>query len=72
MRFDAGDTIERAAVFKAKRRTRSPRQIDDFLETLPTSAARHKDAVERAFGAQRFDDGMNSDQNGQLPIIPRS
>jgi hypothetical protein len=70
MRYDAGHAVERATVFEAKRGTGGARQIDDLLEAVAACAARYEDAVERALCAQRLDDGMNSDQNGQLPIIP--
>jgi hypothetical protein len=71
MGFDAGDAIQSAALFKAQRSAGGPRQIDDFLEAMSAGATRDENAIEGAFGAQRFDHGMNSDENGQVPIIPQ-
>jgi len=46
------------------------RQVDDFLQTIPTRAPGDEDAFERASRAQGFGDGVDTDQNGQTKIIP--
>ena len=45
MRFDAGETVERAAVFKSDGRARGAGEVDDFLQTLASGAAGDEDAL---------------------------
>jgi hypothetical protein len=72
MRFNACEAVERAAFFEPDGSAGRARQIDDLLKALTSGATSDEDAIQRALGAQRFHNGMNSNQNGQLPIIPRS
>ena len=69
MRFHAGETIECAAVLESYGRTGGAGQIDDFLQAVAAGAAGDKDAFEGPPGAQGFDNGVNSNQDGQMPII---
>jgi hypothetical protein len=69
--FRAGETIEGAAIFEADRRAGFARKIDDLLETVPPGSASDQYPLERALRPQCFDNRMNSNQNGQLSIIPR-
>lgn len=71
MGFRAGEAIESASVFKTNRRASGAGEVDGFLEAVTAGTARDKDALQRAFGAQGFDNGMDSDENGQLTIMAR-
>jgi hypothetical protein len=72
VRLDAGETVERAAIFEPDGSVGGAGEIDDFLEAMASGAAGDQDAFEGTLRAQRFGDGMNSNQDGQMPIIPWS
>jgi hypothetical protein len=71
VRFRTREAIESAAVFEAEGRARGAREIDHLLETVTARAAGDEDALQRTFRAQSFDYGMDSNQDGQVSIIPR-
>jgi hypothetical protein len=72
MGLGAGETVQRASVFETHGRFVGSGEVDDFLEAMAPGATRDDDAFERAFCAQSFGDGMNTNQDGQLSIIPRA
>ena len=71
MGFGAGEAIERSTIFKTKRDGGLPSEVDYLLDAGAAEAARDEDSIQRAAGAESFDNRVKSNEYGQETIIPR-
>jgi hypothetical protein len=71
VRFDARKAVEGAAILESNGSPGGPREIDHFLQTMAPGASGDEDTFEGPFCAQGFRDGVDSDEDGQVSIIPR-
>jgi len=68
MRFGARQTVERPPIFETDGSSGLPGQINHLLHTLTGKAFRDQYPLEWAFRPKRFNDGVNSNENGQIRL----
>jgi hypothetical protein len=62
----AGQAVERVAFFETDGCAGLAGEIDDFLDASSAESAGDEDALQRALSAKRFDNGMDSGEDGQI------
>ena len=71
MGFGAGEAIKCSTIFKTKRDGGLASEVDYLLDAGAAETARDEDSVQRAAGAESFDNRVKSNEYGQETIIPR-